>query len=488
MKLELALLLVPAVAGCLALVVHGTHVRRGLLVVAAVVHAVLTACAWWQPLVPPDDAAWMALDAAGLTVLTGVSALFLAAAPAAVRFLRDAASDTDDGAPTLGEGVFVACLLVLLADMTLVCLGRHFGLLWIGVEATTLVSAPIIYYRRTPAVLEATWKYLLICSVGIALALLGNMFLTVSAQFAGGDAPLSVGGLFARAQGLNVPWLKAAFILLLVGYGTKMGLAPMHTWMPETYGSGPFLFPLLSTAMINCVFLAILRAHMLCAAAGEAAFAQDLWLALGFFSITVAAVFILGQVDFTRMLAYSSVEHMGVLALGMGFGGAAVGGAIYHTLNHAAVKGFLFLTVGAILAVRGTRRATDVTGLSASHPATAALWLAGFFAITGLPPFGTFFSEWIILREAFSTGQYWAAGTMLAVIAVIFLGMASIMPKMTFGTNPDADAPAIAPKGYVWPAAALAAAALFLGVAAPDGLMQTIASAASAVLGEGVRP
>ena len=206
--------------------------------------------------------------------------------------------------------------------MTLVTVSHHFGLMWVGVEATTLASAPLIYFHRQHRSLEATWKYLLICSVGIALALLGNFFLAVAAGRAGRqlDGPLSLSDLSGRCRiGLIVSWLKAAFLFFLVGYGTKMGLAPLHTWLPDAHSEAPSVVSaLLSGALLNCAFLAILRVHRFAPPPGEAAFSQGLLVFFGLISMGVAAMFILGQADFKRMLAYSSVEHMGILALGVG--------------------------------------------------------------------------------------------------------------------------------------------------------------------------
>src|SRR5439155_12404295 len=174
------------------------------------------------------------------------------------------------------------------------------GLLWIAVEATTLASAPLIYFHRHHRSLEATWKYLLICSVGIGLALLGNFFLAVAASGASGaGGSLSIGALREHAAQLHMPWLKGAFLFLLVGYGTKMGLAPLHTWLPDAHSEAPSVVSaLLSGALLNCALLGIVRVQQVCAAAGQAAFGQGLLVGFGLLSMAVAAVFILGQADY----------------------------------------------------------------------------------------------------------------------------------------------------------------------------------------------
>jgi hydrogenase-4 component F len=234
---------------------------------------------------------WLALDAAGLLFLSITSGLFLM-----VSFMSWAISarrqtgTTDpeegflfDNAP---EAVFIGCLLLFLAAMTLVTVSQHFGLLWVAIEATTLASAPLIYFHRHHRSLEATWKYLLICSVGIALALLANFFLAWRRRRPNGRK-LSHGVVRARdaGAGLQVPWLKAACLLFFVGYGTKMGLAPLHTWLPDAHSEAPSaVSALLSGAVLNCAFLGLIRVQQVCVAAGLGGFGRDVWMALGLVS------------------------------------------------------------------------------------------------------------------------------------------------------------------------------------------------------------
>jgi hydrogenase-4 component F len=330
------------------------------------------------------------------------------------------------------EAVFAACLLGFLATMSLVCISRHLGLLWVAVEATTLVSAPLIYYHRHHRSLEATWKYLLICSVGIALAMLGNFCLAFAAR--GIAVHLNMNRLVEHAASLDPTWLKAAFLMMLVGYGTKMGLAPMHNWLPDAHSEAPSLVSaLLSGALLNCAFLAILRVHEVLTAAGMAPFSGELMVVLGLVSMGVAAVFLIRQADYKRMLAYSSIEHMGILALGVGLGGSAVGGSLLHAVNHSMTKGLLFLVAGNLLTMFQTKEIGRVRGLLKSRPLAGMLWLAGFLAITGSPPFGTFLSELTILRGALEQGRWWVAGGYLLALGVIFVAMARIFLPMVFG-------------------------------------------------------
>ena len=406
-----ALVAVPAAAGLLAFALRWDRPRRALLAMTALAHAGMTVAAWPQ------------LDATGRLFLSITSALFLAAVPYAIDMLRRKEN---------GEAVFTGCLLLFLASMTGVTVTTHFGLLWVAAEATTLASAPLIYFHRDARSLEATWKYLLVCSVGIALALLGNFFLAG----ANVDVPLEMHALVRHAATLNVPWLKAAFLCFLVGYGTKMGLAPLHTWLPDAHSESPSVVSaLLSGALLNCAFVGILRAVQVCAAAGLASFAQELLVLFGLISMGTAAVFILGQPDYKRMLAYSSVEHMGILALGVGLGGAATFGAMLHALNHSLVKASLFMVAGNLLAAYGTKTSAEVRGALRVAPVSGALWIAGVLAITGFPPFGTFISEFTILRAALDQGRPVVASIYVALLALVFVGMTASALPMAQGTS-----------------------------------------------------
>ncbi len=486
----LALILLPAICGAAVFVLGGTRLRRVLLITAAIGHGAMTAFAWWR--VPePALAGWLSLDAPGLLFLSVTSVLFLAAALYALGYLAfeplGSVTDLEEGflfknAP---EAVFISCMLIFLASMTLVTVSRHFGLLWIGIEATTLASAPLIYFHRHHRSLEATWKYLLICSVGIALALLGNFFLGAAVAPSSGRASLLLDDLLKNPGALNPAWLKAAFVLMLIGYGTKMGLAPLHTWLPDAHSEAPSVVSaLLSGALLNCAFLGILRIYQLCGAAGQGAMCQKALLTLGVVSVGVGAVFILGQSDFKRLLAYSSVENMGLLAIGLGVGGIGTIGALFHAVNHSLVKGMLFLLAGNILVVYRTKAIGPVRGLLRRLPWTGTLWLAGFLAITGTPPFSPFFSKFLILKACFDSGHWLVGVLLLFLLALIFVGMAKACLSMSQGV-PDADDSPTPVRGWltVLPPAALAGIALWLGLGIPAQLVNLLDAAAQALGG-----
>ncbi|MDB5307525.1 MAG: putative hydrogenase-4 component [Gemmataceae bacterium] len=502
------LILIPLVAAGAAFAIRSHPVRRAMLVSVAAVHAALTARLWvdWPARPAPVLDGWLAVDAPGLLFLSTCSALFLAAAVYAVGYharedVGEPRRDIEEGGLFFRnepEAVFAGCMLLFLGSMTGVSLSQHLGLLWVGVEATTLATAPLIYYHRHHRSLEATWKYLLICSVGLALAMIGNFALAASiprAEAESGRINLVLGDLLANARALNPAWAQIAFVFFLVGYGTKMGLAPLHTWLPDAHSEAPSLVSaLMSGALLNCAFLGVLRGHQVCTAAGFPGFSSELLIWFGLLSMAVAAVFILGQTDFKRMLAYSSVEHMGILALAVGCGAAY--GMGLHALGHSLIKGSLFLTSGILLAAYQTKNVTKIHNLLADYPVTGLLWLAGFLAITGAPPFSLFLSEFTVGKTLLDADRPVAAAAYLVLLGVIFLGMASAVLPMVHGTGPVDHEPAggqSAPPGYrppltmLVPPIVLAGAVLGLGLYLPVDVREVLRDAAAALSG-GVSP
>ena len=487
-----AFIALPVFAGCLALLLRGAVLRRGILVGTAFAHVTLTLVAWWHRPAPAWSG-WLALDDLGLVFLSLTSLLFAACAVYATGYLRGTARgrshDLEEGflfenAP---EAVFIGCLLFFLGAMSLVTLARHLGLIWVAVEATTLAGAPLIYFHRHHRSLEAVWKYLLVCSVGIALALLGTFFLAVAGEHPGRPpVGLALGDLLASAATLNPAWLKASVIFMMVGYGAKMGLAPMHTWLPDAHSEAPSpVSALLSGAMLNCALLALLRVQQVCNAAGLAGEGRVLFLALGLFSIFIAAVFVVRQRDYKRLLAYSSVEHMGLIALGVGLGGLGAFGGLWLAVCHALTKAALFLLAGNLLAAYGSKQTGDVQGAGTLLPRTGPMWLLGFLAITGTPPFGSFFGKFTLLKAGLETGHYALMAGFMALVAAIYVGMAIIVLRMVYGRPSPEVAPRPA-REAAWsylPSAALLGIVLLLGVYVPAPVYDVLRRAAALVGG-----
>lgn len=499
--MTLALLLfVPLLAGLL-MFVPGSWPRRGLLVATALAHLALSSLTLRDLLAGARPVALFGLlqpDMLGAVFLMLAAVLFTAASVYAVGYLREedkkhVKRDIQKGQlfTNAPETRFLSCLCFFVAAMTLVTTTANLGALWVGIELTTLASAPLIYFHRHQSSMEATWKYLMICSVGIALALLGNILMSVAfhnpaAPAAEGMDQLSAFMERARSiEGTNrVIWLKAAFIFLLVGYGTKMGLAPLHTWLPDAHSQAPSMVSgMLSGALLNCALLGILRGHQIMRAAGLADFSGDLLVFFGLLSMITAAVFIVGQGHYKRLLAYSSVEHMGILALAFGVGGGAVFGGMLHAVCHSLTKCMLFLVAGNILTRYHSLSSYDVRGLRQDMPLSGALWTAGFLAIVGSPPFGLFVSEFTILKGLFAHAGVGVALVYLAALAVIFVGMSIPVLRMVQGTPPH-DVPMDYHESLfsVLPPAVLCLMVLGLGLAVPDWLVETL-NRAAALLG-----
>lgn len=490
------LVLMPAASGVLCLVLKPNTARRTLFLGVALLHLALVLLLWLQP----PEPAWsgvLRLDALGQLFLTVTSVIFAVCAVYGTGYLKREKSGvrTDFLSGSLfanaPEARFTACLLFFLASMSLVCVSWNFSLLWVAIEATTLASAPLIYFHRHKRSLEATWKYLMICSVGIAIALLGNIMLSLSMgwsldAFGQSQVSMHLDALLSAAPGAHLTWFKAAFICILVGYGTKMGLAPMHAWLPDAHSEAPSVVSaLLSALLLNCAFLGILRAFQVAGAAGLEQFAGRLLVWFGLLSLAFAAVFIVRQSDYKRMLAYSSVEHMGILALGVGVGGGAVFGVLLHAVNHSLAKAMLFMLAGNILALYRTKSIQNVTGLLRTTPWTGALWLFGFLAIAGSPPFGLFVSEFLILKAAFEAGMLLTAGLTLFFLAVIFTAMAGIVLAMVQGPADNVMRTDREQWLAVLPPLVLGSIVAIFGLYLPTGVQDSLHQAAGLILGGG---
>ncbi|HWO88065.1 MAG TPA: proton-conducting transporter membrane subunit [Gemmatimonadales bacterium] len=468
----LALILVPA-AAALAAWWLSPAARSRLLLVAAAGHAALTALLWSRGSTVTLGG-WLAADSLGMVVLTLVTVLFLAVSHYAVGYLAH---------PEARAGrAFVSCMLAFLAAATLVATSQHLALLWIGMETTTLAVAPLVLDRSDRRSLEAVWKYLVLSSVGVAFALLGVFLLATAQPSAGAGRPLIISDMMAHARKLDAAWLRMAFVFVAVGFGTKMGLAPMHSWKPDTYGQAPGLVAgLMAGALTSCAFLGLSRVSAIAFAAGQDAFVRPVLIVLGVVSLVIATAFIVGQRDVRRLLAYSSVEHMGLLALGIGIGGGAAYGSLLHVLNNGLIKGVTFLAVGNVVLAHGTSASSEVRGLLRTTPATGALLIIGLFAVTGAPPFGLFISEFAIVRGAFAENHPWIGGIVLLLLATIFVGIAAMILEMVYG-EPD-PAPVRAPRSgeRTWfsvAPAALACLVLMLGLYIPAPLAEVLSRAA----------
>ena len=413
--LFVVLIFIPVLAAIAAAAITSNALRPWIMVIAGSLHfAVMLAIFTFQP--APIWDGWVGLDPPGKLVLLLISTLFLLCSIYTVGYLRYRGERSNR--------VLIPCLSIFLAGASLVACSQQLGLMWIAMETTALSTAPMIYFNRTPRSIEATWKYLLLSSVGIALALLGSFFLVCATLRHDPYPSLLFSHLVRHAGTANAIWLKMAFVLLLVGYGTKMGLAPMHTWKPDAYGEAPGVVgALLAGGLTSCAFLAILRVDRVCIAGGLQTYTSHLLIGMGLLSMAVAAVFMLGQKDIKRMLAYSSVEQMGILALGAGIGGPALYGALLQMINNGLTKGMLFLSAGNIHRSYGSKSTDEVHGAMRRLPLSGTIFMLGFLAITGSPPFGPFISVFTILNAAFSRHFFVIGAIFLLLLLMVFMGM-----------------------------------------------------------------
>src|SRR5438034_498117 len=312
-------------------------------------------------------------------------------------------------APRYASGRFYPLFHLFVFTMLLAVTTDDIGLMWVAIEGTTLASVFLVNFEGSRAALEAAYKYLLICSVGIAIAFLGTVLVYFAdiQLFRDEVDALRWTTLLRVAPGLPPRVIELAFVFLVVGYGTKAGLVPMHPWLPDAHSEAPApVSALMSGVLLSVGVYALLRFKPVVNLAAGPEFARRILLVLGLTSMAVAALFLWTSRNFKRMLAYSSVEHIGIACLGLGFGGAwGVAGALLHIGNHALAKSALFLLAGRIRAAYDSAEVLAVRGLMGPLPRTGGAFLAAMLALMGLPPFGLFTSEVMVFGPGFSDGR-----------------------------------------------------------------------------------
>jgi hydrogenase-4 component F len=328
---------------------------------------------------------------------------------------------------------------LFIATMLAVSITNNFGFLWVGIELTTLISALLVAFYKNGTSLEAAWKYLIMGSVGIAFALLGIIFLNLSGAEVFGESTKSLNWsmLIHSASKLNPKWALTAFIFVLVGFGTKAGLAPMHFWLPDAHSQAPSpVSAVLSGVLLNTALYGILRIYTIVNTTldGEA---STYLIFFGLFSIAVSVPFMLVQHDVKRMLAYSSVEHIGIITLGVGIGGPlGLYGAVLHMFNHSMAKSLLFFSAGNINQKYHSKRMDRISGLLKVMPITGIIFLLASIAITGAPPLNVFISEFTIMMAGFRTGHIIVTVFFLLFVVLIFSGIMYYVVRMVFGEAP----------------------------------------------------
>jgi len=469
--LELVIL-IPLLSGAAAFFLP---VRLGRIVLAAagalhLAAAVAAVCGFLPAMLP----LYFALTPLGGLVLMLTSLLYCMTAVYTVSYMKEIEMHN--------EPAFNGSMLLFLAAMSMAAIADHIIVLWIAIEATTLTSAPLILLHKSKGALEAAWKYVLICSVGIALALLSAFCLILAMNRGGVQVALNYNSLNGVAASLDPLWLKAAFIFAIIGYGTKMGLAPMHTWLPDAHSEAVSpASALLSGALLNCAFLGVYKTHVLLTSAGIGRFSGHILMVFGLFSILVAGVFILHQNDYKRMLAYSSIENMGIIAFGSGLGGLGAIGAVIHMIHHSLIKSSLFLTSGNILLGYGSKQIKQTKGMIRLLPGTAVAFFSGFVGISGLPPFGLVISELFIILGALRSHHPVAIIIFISGLLLVFSGACRHVMPMTFGSTKTQVDDLLVPDRLprLLPSYILLAVSIILTFWMPDTLWEMIRQAAA---------
>ena len=321
-------------------------------------------------------------------------------------------------------------LLLFILAMTGAILSTNLGVSWVFIEGTTLASAYLIYYHKTKHSIEAAWKYVFICSIGIALAFVGIILLA----FATGNLnSLYFNDLYKNAAVFNPFWLKLSFVFILFGIGTKMGLAPVHFWLPDAHAQAPSpVSALLSATLLNSAFLMILNVFRIMVLADCDDFARIMMLSMGFISLFITAVFVYHINNYKRMLAYSSIENMGILIIGVALGGMAAIASIIHLVGHSLIKASFFLTAGNILEIYDTKKIKSVTGLLNIDKKSGWLWQLSLIGIVAFPPSVLFVSEFMMVKEMLRQGKFGLCILFLLLLTIVLYGLAKAVIKMCY--------------------------------------------------------
>lgn len=390
--------------------------------------------------------------------------------------------DAEDASQTRRFRIFMnAFALTMLAAVTI----QNVALMWVAIEATTITSAMVIPLHRTKASVEASWKYLLICSVGIALAFAGTVLAYFDFVSTAGDVPgaLNWSVLRTAAPSLHPELLRLAFAFILIGYGTKAGLAPMHTWLPDAHAEAPSpISAMMSGVLLAVAMYAIARWKAVIDAAVPLSFASDLLIGFGLVSVLIGTFSLVIQRHYKRMLAYSSVEHIGLISVGLALGPLGTFAALLHLVNHAVAKSMSFLAAGRILHRYDTTNIAQVTGLLRVMPWTGSLFAIGVLALIGLPPFGLFVSELLLVRAAIVTGRFVVAGALLVLLLTVFLSVINHLNRMLYGEAPTG---ICVGESAAWPVGLLAVPVgllVLLGVILPGPIAILIHQSVSGVI------
>lgn len=468
------ILIFPIIACIILFLVKSKSLNNLMIMLYAILHFAVSVaiCLNRDFLSRWKSSEFFATDETSKIFLIVLSTVYLAVAAYNIGYMKNEDSSIKK------QRHYTYMMLIFVFSMTGAILSTNLGAAWVFLEATTLASAYLIYFHKTKHSIEAAWKYVFICSIGIALAFVGIILLNVST---GNLNSLFYSDLYANALTFNKFWLKVSFLLVLFGVGTKAGLAPVHFWLPDAHSEAPSpVSALLSAALLNSAFLIILNVFKITVLAGCDGYGRVILTVMGFLSLFVAAVFIYHINNYKRMLAYSSIENMGIMAIGIAVGGVGTVAAIIHLIGHSLTKAAFFLTSGNILKIYGTKKVKSVTALMKKDKKTGFLWVASFIALTAFPPSLLFISEFLTVKTMILKMKYFQAGLFLLLLTLILYGAAKAVISMSFSEKPGENVseerlPAIM---YI-PQIILLMIVFVLGLFMPDEAIKTITAAVS---------
>lgn len=433
----LALLLLPLLATILAAWSRSVRLNQSITLLAGGAHLIASLYCLATRNNPFASGSWLAIDPLAAFFLTILSHTFVLVALYSPGFLRRMEGPAYDRSKRL----FYPALNFYLLANTLVLVVQQFALLWVVMEMTTFSLVPLMYFYRTKESFEAVWKYLFLVSIGLVFLFVGILFLGVSAHGVVDHTAFTVSRLTEAATQLNPLWLKASFIFALVGLSAKSGLAPMHPGDIDATSNAPApVAALMAGSLRSTSVAALLRFYQVVAPTEVGPFAQRLLIIAGIASLAIAAIYLWRIRNYKRLLAYSSVEHLGIIALGIGIGGAALLGALLHLLFNSLGKAGLFFMAGNIHHHYGSREIEPIAGLTRRLPWTGFVWGLAFFYIVGKPPFGIFFSELLMIKGMIHGANWLPLGIFLTLLMVIFIGLGRAVLRML--QTPPATVPA----------------------------------------------
>lgn len=441
--LIIALLILPVVLAVAGIFFASAESAIIFCAIGTIATAILSAPAIFHVFAthtPLNAGDWLIMDALSAYHTAIMMIVFSLSAIYAINYFKDETNKSTLKLRTARR--YTALWFGSLSAMLLVLLSNNIVIMWVGIEATTILTAFLICIHVTPASLEAMWKYLLMCSVGVAMAFIGTLLVAASTTNAGmlDKNVLLWTNIMTAATRLNPTLLKAGFIFIVVGYGTKAGLAPMHNWLPDAHSQAPSpVSAIFSGFLLNSALFCILKfVPLVETATGNTGWARDILILLGILSVLVSAIFIPSQHDLKRLLAYCSVEHIGIISIGVGLGGVGCFAALLHTLNHSLSKTLSFFCAGRLGQIYKTHDIRNITNAISISPAWGTGLAISMLALIGVAPFSLFLSELMIFKAAYDTQSYAVLIILLIGLAVIFIGMLRNIISMAWQSSPNA--------------------------------------------------